>query len=108
MKIKANELRVLERVYLCTDCCNQVFDWAKLHHSQRDIAGGLVQRRLLRRIDHCVEVDGDGFQLDPERGGAGYQLTRRGYESLTSHDAQKYPTSLRRFELPIHKRRGKK
>lgn len=95
--LSKTEFGVLESVYASTDCSNEVFDWGTLHHSQNKVAERLVKRKLLKSIDGCVSVDGDGFIEDPERVGTGYRLTVRGYEALTDAGPFKYPPSQRRF-----------
>jgi hypothetical protein len=93
--VKKSQLKVLALIYRGTDCCNEVFDYTKLHWTQERIADSMPE--LVSSIDGVVTVDGDGFMLDPERCGRGFRLTLAGYEALTEHDPEGYPPHLRRF-----------
>ena len=92
--LSQSQIKVLEKIYLTTDCSNGVWDYAKLHWTQARIADGM---KGMVRTSKCVMVDGDGFVGDTERWGVGYQLTRMGYEALTAHDTEAYPVRNRRF-----------
>jgi hypothetical protein len=99
--VKRNELIVLSAVYSATDCCNEVYDYAKLHHRQTHIADEMVTRGLLVACDGVVSVDGDGFITEPERYGTGYRLTLAGYEALTAWQPDVYPVDKRRFSAAL-------
>ena len=90
-----SQIKVLGIIYMATDCSNEVYDWATLHHTQRKIAEKMPD--LVCWIDGCVPVDGDGFARDTYVEGRGYRLTREGYEALTASNPDCYPESLRRF-----------
>jgi len=90
-----SQVKVLSAIYQGTDCCNGVFDYATLHHTQARVADTMPS--LVTSIDGVVSVDGDGFVVMPERYGRGFRLTQAGYETLTQHDAERYPPALRRF-----------
>lgn len=90
-----NVVKVLSAIYMATDCSNEVYDYATLHHAQRRIAESVPS--LVVHTDGVLSVDGDGFMATPERYGRGYRLTRQGYEALTAHDPKRWPPHLRRF-----------
>jgi hypothetical protein len=90
------QLKILRLVYAGTDCCNEVYDYAKLHRTQDHIAADLVALGYLT-FERCIAVDGDGFHIDPERWGWGYRLTLAGYEALTESAPTAYPPKFRRF-----------
>jgi hypothetical protein len=89
------QLKVLQAIYSVTDCSNGVYDYARLHWRQAKIADGMPS--LVESIDGCMEVDGDGFRVDNRSDGRGYRLTNAGYEELTRHWPEAYPTDHRRF-----------
>jgi hypothetical protein len=96
VSVTKREIKVLAAVYRGTDCCNEVYDYATLHYSQRMIADELKSRGLMTS-EVCLEADGDGFSKEPERWSDGYRLTTAGYEALTAHSPDGYPPSHRRF-----------
>lgn len=89
-------LKVLRIVYMVTDCSNEVYDFAMLHHTQQRVA---AQMPDLLQVGQCVAVDGNGFVGETERWGPGFRLTRMGYEVLTAFDPEGYPVDKRRFAL---------
>jgi hypothetical protein len=91
--VKKSQLKVLQRIYQGTDCCNDVYDYAMLHYSQERIADAMPD--LVCHMDGVQNVDGDGFAVGGE--GRGYRLTKAGYEALTASDPERYPESQRRF-----------
>jgi len=95
MKLTKSQLNVLGLIYLATDCSNEVYDWATLHHTQAKVADAMPE--LVSSIDDCVAVDGDGFMSDPERYGRGFRLTLKGYEALTASNPECWPSDKRRF-----------
>lgn len=95
MMLTKSQIKVLGVIYGATDCSNEVYDWATLHHTQAKIADAMPG--LVKSIDNCVQVDGDGFIGDVERWGRGFRLTASGYEALTAHDPERWPKRLRRF-----------
>lgn len=86
-----SEMRVMGSVYLSTDCRNEVYDYATLHHKQEPIAERLEAAGLLTHVDNCVKVDGNGAIGQSWREGRGWRLTQLGYESLTHTDADRWP-----------------
>lgn len=94
-KLTKSQARVLGAIYIATDCSNEVYDYASLHHKQRPIAEELPE--LVTWTDGCVPVDGDGFSRDTYTEGRGYRLTHEGYEALTAMDAERFPVNARRF-----------
>jgi hypothetical protein len=88
-----SQIKVLGIIYLGTDCCNEVYDYAMLHHTQAKIAEAMPE--LVCHLDGVQNVDGDGFAVGGE--GRGYRLTTAGYEALTAHNPERYPASQRRF-----------
>lgn len=96
-KLSRSELKVMASVYLSTDCCNEVYDYATLHHKQEPIADRLEAAGLLTHVDDCVKVDGDGFAGDSWSEGRGWRLTPAGYEALTADSPERWPSHLRRF-----------
>lgn len=97
MSLTKSQLKVLGLIYMATDCSNEVYDYARLHHTQERIADAMPN--LVTSIDGCVPVDGDGFTPDTYREGRGFRLTQAGYEALTAHDPEGYPPEQRRFEV---------
>ena len=95
LTLTQSQAKVLGVIYMATDCSNEVYDYATLHHTQRKIAEAMPE--LVCWIDGCVPVDGDGHARDTYVEGRGYRLTRAGYEALTEVEPEKYPASLRRF-----------
>lgn len=89
-----SQAKVLGLIYMATDCSNEVYDWATLHHTQQRIADAMPD--LVTSIDNCTAVDGDGFMVNPERIGRGFRLTQKGYEALTAHDPARWPADQRR------------
>lgn len=88
--------KVLNAIYMATDCSNEVYEWAMLHYKQRRIAEALPE--LVTWFDGCVPVDGDGFCKETYTEGRGYRLTLKGYEALTEYSGEDaYPPNLRRF-----------
>jgi hypothetical protein len=98
--LNKNQLKVLQKIYQGTDCCNEVYDYAMLHHTQEKIAETMPTLVILTY--DCVKVDGDGFTKDPERRGKGYRLTNAGYEALTKYSSGEFPPDLkyRRYYKP--------
>lgn len=94
-ELSGSQIKVLVAIYHGTDCCNEVYDYATLHHAQHRIADSMPD--LVTSIDGVVSVDGDGFVKQPERYGRGFRLTRAGYEALTAHDGDRFPPGYRRF-----------
>ena len=90
-----SQAKVLGVIYIATDCSNEVYDYATLHHTQRKIAEAMPE--LVCWIDGCVPVDGDGHARDTYVEGRGYRLTRAGYEVLTALFPKRYPKHQRRF-----------
>lgn len=95
-RLTRSQAKVLGLIYMATDCSNEVYDWATLHHTQARIADAMPD--LVTSIDNCVAVDGDGFVDDPERYGRGFRLTPKGYEALTASDPARWPADKRRFK----------
>ena len=95
MELTKSQLRVLGVIYMATDCSNEVYDWATLHHTQRKIAEKMPD--LVCWIDGCVPVDGDGHAHDTYTEGRGYRLKLAGYEALTDSSPERYPEHARRF-----------
>lgn len=95
MKLTPSQLRVLGVIYMATDCSNEVYDWATLHHTQRRIAEAMPEQVCW--IDGCVPVGGDGFTRDAYVEGRGYRLKLAGYEALTESAPDQYPEHARRF-----------
>lgn len=95
MKLTASQRKVLGIIYLATDCSNEVYDYATLHHKQRPIAENMPD--LVQWINGCTPVDGDGFAKQTYKEGRGYRLTCKGYEAMTQIDPDRYPPNLRRF-----------
>lgn len=93
--ISRGQLKVLRAIYLGTDCCNGVYDYATLHHTQERIADTMP--RLVLSRGGVVAVDGDGFTKIPERYRRGFRLKKAGYKALTHSDPEAYPVHLRRF-----------
>jgi len=89
------QLKVLMDIYMGTDCCNSVYDYATLHWKQQKIADQMPE--LVKWIDGVLAVDGDGFSKIPERYGRGFRLTPKGYEALTESNPTGFPPDLRRF-----------
>ncbi len=96
MKLTKSQIKVLGVIYLATDCSNEVYDAATLHHTQVPIAKGMPG--LVMNCGPHVAVDGDGFVGNTERWSDGYRLTQRGYEALTEVDPLRWPANLRRFQ----------
>ena len=94
-RLTKSQRRVLERIYTSTYCCNEVYDYATLHHTQRRIAEAMP--KFVEWIDGCTPVDGDGFAPDTYTEGRGYRLTELGYKALTKADPEQYPPENRRF-----------
>lgn len=90
-----SQLKILSTVYMATDCSNEVYDYATLHHKQRPIAEAMPD--LVTWIDGCVPVDGDGFTPNTYTEGRGYRLTNAGYQALTANNAARWPEDKRRF-----------
>jgi len=95
-KLSKSQIKVLVAVYHGTDCCNEVYDYATLHHTQQRIADTMPD--LVTSVDGVVSVDGDGFVKTPERYGRGFRLTLTGYEALTQYDGERFPPGYRRFK----------
>lgn len=93
--MKASQAKILRAIYMATDCSNEVYDYATLHWTQRNIAEAMPD--LVEWIDGCTPVDGDGFTPNSYTEGRGYRLRPRGYEALTDHDPAGYPPENRRF-----------
>jgi len=90
-----SQIKVLSVIYMATDCSNEVYDYATLHHAQAKIADGMPA--LVTSVDGCTPVDGDGFAKDSFREGRGFRLTKAGYEALTASDQARWPKTKRRF-----------
>lgn len=90
-----SQLKVLSIIYTATDCSNEVYDYATLHHTQRRIAEAIPE--FVTWIDGCTPVDGNGFAPDTYTEGRGYRLTPKGYEALTESNQERYPLDARRF-----------
>lgn len=88
------QIKVLSVIYMATDCSNEVYDYATLHHKQRPIAEAMPD--LVEWIDGVTPVDGDGLTPLTYTEGRGYRLRKAGYEALTAHDPEMYPAHLRR------------
>lgn len=94
--MKKSHAKVLSVIYMATDCSNEVYDWATLHHKQQVIAESMPE--FVTWIDGCVPVDDDGFCKNTYTECRGYRLLLSGYEALTAHfGADRYPTNKRRF-----------
>lgn len=95
MKLTKSQLKVLSVIYMATDCSNEVYDYATLHHTQRKIAEAMPE--LVCWHDGCVPVDGDGFSKSTYTEGRGYRLMSAGYEALTASAPERFPPNARRF-----------
>lgn len=89
--------RVLEIIYVATDCSNGVYDYATLHWTQRKVAESYPE--FVSWIDGCTPVDGNGFVKQTYTEGRGYRLTNAGYAALTKYDSARFPAGKehRRF-----------
>lgn len=94
-RLAKSQIKVLSAIYMATDCSNEVFDYAILHHRQERIADALPL--LVTSAVGCVPVDGDGFAKASYRESRGFRLTQAGYEALTAIDPARWPAASRRF-----------
>lgn len=94
-KLTKSQIKVLSVIYMATDCSNEVYDYAHLHHMQAKIADSMPA--LVTSINGCVPVDGDGFSKDNYTEGRGFRLTQAGYEALTESNQEMWPRTKRRF-----------
>ena len=91
------QIKILSIIYSATDCSNETYDYATLHHKQRPIADAMPDLVMVQ--PGCVPVDGDGFTPNTYTERDGYRLTNKGYEALTAQNPERWPADRRRFYL---------